>query len=298
MIKIFISNIQHFKTLKRNKYLRKFFLFDLRRIESLHDPVLHSLATTYQIIPEAPSKETSYGRLSDIDTVLLSLLSKNREYVVHDVAVSNGITSLALFNTLQGGGINFKMFISDKVSELYFLKWGCLGVTLTKDNNFLYGDCLGIACIPDAPYKLFLSKLAGILCRYLWNRKRNGIRNASIKKINLLFKDVLDLIKKGKINYITYDVFNKKFVNTFDVIRCVNLLNLSYFSPPKIVEAIDGLKISLKEDGILEIGSSSGQSAKITLYKRKNDSLEVIQKINGGYALDYLIRSYDKRCKK
>ena len=290
MIKIFVSNIRHFKTFKKNKYLGKLFLFDLSRIESLHDPVLHSLATTYQITPEAPSRETSYGRLSDIDAVLLSLLSKNREYIVHDVAVSNGITSLALFDTLQGGGINFKMFISDKISELYFLKWGCLGVTLTEDDNFLYGNCLGVACIPDAPYKLFLSKFAGILCRYLWNRKINGIRNAPIKKISLLFKDVLDLIKKGKINYINYDVFNEKVVNTFDVIRCVNLLNLSYFSPSKIVEAIDGLKVSLKEDGIFKIGSGSGQNAKITFYKKKNNTLEMIKKINGGYELDCLIR--------
>lgn len=288
MIKIFISNIRHFKVLKKNKYLRKFFLFDLDRIENLKDPVLHSLATTYQITPEAPSRETSPSRLSDIDMLLLSLLSKNREYVIHDVAVSNGITSLALFDTLKGGGINFKMFISDKINELYFLKWGCLGVTLTKNNNFLYGNCLGIACIPDAPYKLFLSRLAGILCEYFWDKKINDIKNFSVKKIDLIFKDVRDLIEKGKIECMNYDVFNEIFVSSFDVVRCVNLLNLSYFPSYKIIKAIDGLKLSLKEGGILQLGSGSGQNAKVSFYKKNNNNLEVIQKINGGYELDHL----------
>ena len=293
MIKIFIDNIDNFIVLKKIKYLEKFFMlnFNVNKIESIKSPELHSLAISDLLTPDSTTKKTCQNRFQDINKVLLSLLDESKSYSIHDIAVSNGITSVDLCDALKSIKIRFHLTISDKLSDLNVLESDNIIFVYTDDYQLVFGKYMKIACIPNASYKFFLSKLFGKLLKYRWDRI-NICNKIASKKINLIHKNAQYLIKKGKMKYISYDIFNDIIINSFDIVRCMNVLNLCYFSRDKIISAIRNIALSLREGGILQLGRTvnNGQN-RVSFYIKTNNKFKVIHEISGGYELNDIVLS-------
>lgn len=293
MIKILIDNIDNFIVLKKIKYFEKIFMLNLsaNKIESIESPELHALVISDLLTPDSTTKKTCQHRFQEIDKVLLSLLDERKSYSIHDTAVSNGITSVDLCNALKSMKIRFHLTISDKLSNLNVLEFDNIIFVYTDDYELVYGKYMKIACVPNASYKFILSKLFGKLLKYRWDRI-NICNKIASKKINLVHKNVQYLIEKGKIEYISYDIFNAIIVNSFDIVRCMNVLNLCYFSRDKIVSAIRNIALSLREGGILQLGrtENSGQN-KVSFYIKNNNKFEIIHEISGGYELNDIVLS-------
>ncbi len=293
MIKIFIDNIDNFIVLKKIKYLEKFFMlnFNVNKVESIKSPELQSLAISDLLTPNSTTKKTCKNRFQDINKVLLSLLDESRTYSIHDIAVSNGITSVDLYDALKSMKIKFCLTISDKLSDINVLESDNITFVYTDDYELVFGKYMKIACIPNASYKFFLSKLFGKVLKYRWDRISICNKIAS-QKINLIHKNAQYLIGKGKMKYINYDIFNDVIINSFGIVRCMNVLNLCYFSRDKIVSAIRNIALSLREGGILQLGRTlnNGQN-RVSFYTKTNNKFKVIHEISGGYELNDIVLS-------
>ena len=284
MIKLATINIQVLRFMYRFRYFRNLFLYDLSRIERAPDSRIHSIAVTQVKTPDAPIKQTMTGRFQGLDYFLSGLLCKSRQYAVHDVAVSNGVTSMELYNVLAKAGFTFSMTISDRYSVLRLYK--VLGIPLmcNQQGEFIYANLAGIACMPDLSWLFFFSKGAGLILRSVLRAKLWAGLAFSSEEVSLVYREVRSMVDEGKISYINYDVFTTELLDLFDVVRCMNLLNKDYFSPEQISCAIRNMSRSLREEGILQIGRTySDGTHRTSFYVRNGGQIKIVNRLNDGF---------------
>jgi hypothetical protein len=263
--------------------LKKFFRLRIDQLERIHDPLLVEALYKSFYVQNGTSKETRKGRFSEIDEITLSLLDKSSENVIHDVAVSSGVTSLELYQKLARNGFDFKLYISDKFSRYYY----------TGDNLRRIYDCnhaltqayiLSFLSDKHLHWKHFFSKYSYHLIRLLPDKKK--------VEGNVLLYDpeVLSVLRVGEIYEIEYDIFASQFNSQFDLVRCMNTLNLAYFAASDISNAINNLKLSLKDGGLLQVGrTSSSGTNNVSYFRKVGDSLCWIEDTNGGSEIKELI---------
>lgn len=295
MLKIIIDDINLYKFFKKHKISSKIFALSVQKIEELTDPVLHSLAVSELQTPESPTKQTSSSRFHDIDKELKGFLRADKQYKIHDMGVSNGITSFELYRYLKASNIDFRLYISDKYNRVWSVRKGPVSLCLANDHQLVCGDLFGIACMPSISLKYFISNLLGKLLQSFLTHESIAVAEKELKEINLLFGPVQQLIANGEIECINCDIFETRFNASFDIVRCMNLLNLAYFPKSKIRIAIDNVNLSLKEYGLLQIGRTlpNGVST-VSFYRKERGSLRLIHECNGGSELKSLIM--EKSC--
>ena len=94
-----------------------------------------------------------------------------------------------------------------------------------------------------------------------------------------------DLIK----NYI-YQVFSDT-IQKFDFVRCMNVLNRSYFSDDVLIVGLRNLFHSLHPDGFLLIGRTDAHHVnRASLLKKVDDCLVVLNHFTGGTEIFDLIQ--------
>ena len=264
---------------------------NVNKVESIESPELHSIVISDLLTPDSTTRKTCQNRFQDVNKVLLSLLDNSKLYSIHDIAVSNGITSVDLCDALNTENIRYHLTISDKLSDLNVLKYGNIVFVYTDDYELVFGQYMKIACIPNASYKFFLSKLFGKLLKYRWDRINASNKSAS-KKISLIHKNAQCLVGEGKMTYISYDIHNEIVVNSFDIVRCMNVLNLCYFSRDMIISAIRNIALSLREGGILQLGRTENNGKnRVSFYMKTKNKFKVVREISGGYDLKDIVLS-------
>jgi chemotaxis methyl-accepting protein methylase len=106
----------------------------------------------------------------------------------------------------------------------------------------------------------------------------------------LFDREVLEHIQKGMIRSIDYDVFTTRMPRTFSFVRCMNLLNLSYFPRESIETALRNIIESLKEGGVLQIGRThTNGTSHVGFYRKRGTRLEVLQEVGSGTELREVI---------
>lgn len=290
MLKVILNDTERYRFLKGRHVLAKLCILDVQKIENLLDPALHSSAVSELHTPDAPTKNTVPHRFEMLDRDLGELLNKEIHYRIHDIGVSNGVTSMDLHRHLKSIGINFDLFISDRFSEVRKLDIGPIKLFVTSDNYLLYGDFFRIAGMPTLNFKYALSLILGMFCRLLLKRVGNTKAVKKERPISLLFGPVNDLVTAREMEFIHYDVFRTRLQEHFDFVRCMNLLNLAYFPEAKIETALSNIFLSLKEEGFLQIGRSLPDGAvRASIFKKKLHGLVPIREYNGGYELKHLV---------
>jgi hypothetical protein len=265
--------------------LRKVLVFRMDAIPNLKDAAIRDYVYTQIITANHSTKQTAAGRFRELDEATISCMHKESVNVIHDIAVSSGITSLELFRTLHSRGLPVSFHISDK-----YARYGTRGRTLVRivdaDGALVEMYACGILAKSNLSPKFWLSRLL-----YSLLAGKSGNRN--LKWFLLFDPQVMENIERELIHFIDYDAFETRATSRFTFVRCMNLLNLNYFSADKIEGALRNIVGSLREGGILQIGRTTLDGRNMAgFYIKTGSGLRLVREVGDGTELRDVLKKF------
>ena len=289
MLKFIISESKLFSRLTQTPLLSHFFMLSAKSLTSVKDPKIFNEAIRKLRYGDVTGKETFNGRFIDLDNDALNFLKGGMS--VHDVGCSTGVTSLELYETCEKNNLKLRYHISDKFTSLFF-SGKFLTTVFDKDGKIRQIYFLNVLFDKHLSLAFFASKFLSI---FFSRTIIMDVNKKNITKISLLDPKVQALEKEGKVTVLDYDVFegtNEKY----DFIRCMNVLNKSYFSDDQIKLGLENLFKSAKENGYLLIGRTNKHYVnRASLYKKNSNSFTLIKTYNGGSEVDDLLLMLSKK---
>lgn len=287
MFKLALENEDLFNRLSKHSILGRFVVFRIDCLTNLRDQDLASRLYQEIYTSDGTSKQTAPGRFRDLDLLTADLLT-HESNLIHDVAVSSGITSVELYSALRHRDIPFELLVSDKFSR--FLYRGSIVRRIYDVNNtLLFAYVLWILADWKCGWKFPISKMLFPLV------KASDKPSAPFGEIPLFDFRLLELIRKGHVTELPYDILSTSLPDRFTFVRCMNVLNLSYFKPDAIRRALSLLKTSLKDQGILLLGRTMPDGANaVSFYRKVSGNLELIRELDGGSEISHLIDSTNR----
>jgi hypothetical protein len=230
------------------------------------------------------SKQTAAGRFEDLDAIIVSLAHRDQLNVVHDIAVSSGVTSLELLSALRGSGLSVSLHISDKYAN-YVAAGRRLVSIIDADGALVEMYLYGVLAKRDVS-KYF------VVTRCLYWLLANVARHTPKKPFVLFDPEVIEHIESGSIRHINYDVFETSMKSAFTFVRCMNLLNLDRFSASAVADALRNIVESLRIGGVLQIGRTMSDGAHMVGFYLKTDrGLRLLREVGNGTELRGLLET-------
>jgi CheR methyltransferase, SAM binding domain len=248
-------------------------------------------------------KKTHAQRFDSFDEKIIAYLEKNldrnKNYKIHDLAVSDGRTSLDLFLKLEKIFPHLDFFASDKNIFVYiFPDTKNKSRRIAKDEN---GKILQIT-IPPFVLNLYSPKRAPrykikkailypinlILLRLLLVPLFRSLfiktDETAGQKVILLQNKVLEMTKaKSNFHVNSFDMFQNN-PEKFDLIRAMNVLNETYFSREEVTKIAANIISSLPEGGYFIAGSNKTAGTEVNgeLMIKKDGQLQSLMKFGNG----------------
>jgi len=269
---------------------------DLENKEKLEEIILKNFAFS-----DGTYKRTHSSRFDDFNKEILETIKEMLEkekYIIHDAAISDGRTSCEFFTALKKEFGNIELYASDKNLAVYIFE-----SKKNKKNKIVKDEKVRILQIIFSPFvlnvftpkkaKLFKIKKAVlfplnyILTKILltaWIQKIFIPIDAKGEKMELFSKETLSLKEKDEnFHLVDYSLFEEKFAD-FDIVRAMNVVNPTYFSDKEVETIAKNLKNSLKENGLLVIGSNNNINSSINgdIFIKKDKKLHSMKKFNRG----------------
>jgi len=117
------------------------------------------------------------------------------------------------------------------------------------------------------------------------------------RQVSLYNKFIINLIDNNQIQDVSYDIFETRIYNRFTFVRCMNILNLVYFCEEKLYKGLENVVLSLKENGILQIGRTVSSRNNVSFYRLQHGELIHLYDINDGTEIKEIIIKYNnKQC--
>ena len=264
----------------RNFYTDVYGLFVLKKNVSKKRMI--KIFTLFRV--DSTFKTTSYDRMKDMNIKLKKYILKyfSKKILVCDFGISSGQTTLELFNDLS----------EIKIENIYgFDKQIYLKVYRIKNLIFLY----------SSENKLLMAEYNKHCLRYRYFFLFKKIQKPMLYILNLLNVRcenstvlVPNLDKIDKCKFFEQDVFNvnKKYFNSFDVVRVSNLLNNAYFSKMKLKIAVLNINKISKENCIVLINRTTKKKVDTaSFFIKKNGKFKLLEDINGGSEIKDLMLS-------
>jgi hypothetical protein len=230
----------------RMPFLREFIVCRIDAIANLKGAEIRDYVYSRIRTGMHTPKETAVGRFRDLDEITASLAISDDLNIIHYLAVSSGVTSLELYRVLESRGFPLKLYISDK-----YATHGSTGRALIR-----------IVDADQKPVEMYVCRVLAkrnltncfFLTRFLYSLLADVGAHHPIRWFPLLDPAIMEQIDRGRIQQLNYDVFETRMPAAFTFVRCMNLLNLGYFTPSRIVDALHNIVESLKDGGVLQIG--------------------------------------------
>jgi hypothetical protein len=230
-------------------------------------------------------KTTSYNRMTDINVKLKKYIKKffSKKVTICDFGVSSGQSTLELYYDLN----------KIKIKNIYgFDKHIHLKIYRFKKLIFLYSSKNDLLMVEYDKHSLryryfFIFKKIEFFFLYLLN-----FMNIKHEKSNVLMPN---LNKIDKCKFFEQNIFDveKKYFNSFDVVRVSNLLNYSYFSKAKLRMAISNIHKISKEKCIILVNRTTNKKKNLaSFFIKKNSKFELLEDVNGGSEIKELMLSY------
>ncbi|NOZ35170.1 MAG: hypothetical protein GXO80_07720 [Chlorobi bacterium] len=285
MIKIASKNIRFLEKVSKIPILKHFFILKISQQfpEITSEPVLQKFYTDIYV-SNRTSKRTTKNRFPDLNKVSLEYIKKQENPIIHDVAVSSGISSAEFSDFLKNNSINPDFYASDKYVEI-FVKKGLITKAFTSENKLLFAY-VGNFFAGD---KNIFFPLTVLLHRIL---KKSKVSEKFDYKLLLLHPELLQKINNNEIKFINYDIFDTEINDKFTFVRVMNILNLGYFYEGKIKTALQNILKSMKKDAILLIGRTNSDGINNAgFYLKKNGKLIQLRDVNKGSEIKQLIEN-------
>jgi len=284
MVQIAIANYDLLRLLRKIPFLQNRFIAKIYALNQIKDPKYYNDFLSGIKLNNSIYKTTEPARFEDVNSVLLRIISPSEKHYVHDIAVSNGVVSIELFQALKARNIDFQFAVSDKFSKGYYTGRFLQTVYESdmKPRNFY---CIGI-CLSANSTTAIEQKLYRIMVK-----RENRIRKKKIKEFSFYHADVLKMLGNGTIHEIKYDVLDSSIENKFTFVRAMNILNRNYFSEDQIVQALLCIKKSMKNNAVFQIGRTHPDGVnRVSFFRKMQDTLSLIEDYNDGSEIKDLIQ--------
>jgi len=283
MIQITCRNEKFLSIVSKIPLIKYLFVVKIFRIHEIIQAKNLDNTFRFFLVDNNISKQTTIDRFAEIDDVAINYLNFGSSNIIHDIGVSNGLTSLSFYRKLTNKKINFQFFISDKFSKIFYE-----GKFVTKiydvNGNLLIAYLFNLVA-SKAKYFLLSNFLYFIIRKFYPRQKSKD------KSVLLFSNELIPLLENGEINYIDYDVSKTKLTNKFTFVRCMNVLNLSYFSESQIKTALANILDLLIDNGILQIGRTAQSNINhVSFYKKSNGKFVLLENVNEGTELKKIIQ--------
>jgi hypothetical protein len=239
-------------------------------------------------------KTTSPARLDDVDRMICEQFERGASVRLLDVGISSGVTTLELLDRLVGGGVRPGGVGVDVCVRAYLRSF--LGIDVLYDSG---GNVLQVATpffARGRPHHSQKSLRSRLLRRGLDLLELSCVRRwAKSGRSRPLALVSQRLLRRGGFTVVEHDVALPvaAWEGSFDLIRAANVLNLDYFSPPRLLTMLKNLTSWLKEGGLLAVCRTSGDDGSNhgSFYRRRGDSprLRLERRFGRGSELDPLI---------
>ena len=285
MLKIIIKSPEGFIWLSKFPILRAFFSISAESLFKIKDDELYTEVVTRMRYGDVTGKATEVGRFDDLNEILELLPDKVIQ--IHDVGCSLGVTSLDLANALKERNKSFCLTISDRF--LLLLIYGKGIKYLFDSTGSLRQIYLGrILCDQHLSKIFFVSR---ILYKILSAKQENDLMAGEAVTVRLVNPSVQKEINSGQMEIKSYNVFEKDNHKNYDFIRCMNLLNRSYFSDEEILVGLNNLADALGDKGYLQVGRTDYKGVnKVSVFKKESETLVLVKQHNGGAEIEDIIK--------
>ena len=285
MIKIASKNIRFLERISKIPVLKYFFVLKISenfpQINS--EPVLEKFYTDIYV-SNRTSKRTVKNRFPDLNEISFEYIKKQKNPVIHDVAVSSGISSSEFFDFLKSKNINSNFYASDKYAEIR-VKKGFITKAYSSENKLIFAY---FACFFAVDKNIFFP-LTVLLHKIL---KKIKVPEKFDYKLLLLHPELSQKINKNEIEFINYDIFNTEVKDKFSFVRVMNILNLGYFDEQKIKTALKNIKKSMKENAVLLVGRTNSDGINNAgFYKKENGQFVLLKDVNKGSEINQIIKN-------
>jgi len=284
MIKILIKNPERFIWLSNIPLIGRFFSFYIPCLKFIKEDKLYADVVARLRYGDVTGKSTEIGRFDDLIDVLDLL--PDQDLLIHDVGCSSGVTSLDLMSALELKNKKYELTISDRF--LVLLIFGKRIKYLYDSDEILRQIYLGrILCDEKLSNVFFLSRL---LFQILTPRRLRDLEIDEVDKVALVNQEVREYIESGDLIAKSYNIFMRDDDNRYNFIRCMNLLNRSYFSDDQIVVGLKNLINALEHKGHLQIGRTDIYGVNmVSVFQKNTDGLALVLQFNGGAEIEHLV---------
>lgn len=240
-------------------------------------------------------KRTMQGRLHKSELLLCEHIKKhNNSYEISflDIGCSDGITTLDMINKMNDYGLYPKyILLMDLNIKLIKYKSGPIMEYRTSRGEpvFLKMGLLGLR-LPCSPrrFDIISTLLARNYIRMTWLRKRLKYYG-EISLINPAVKALAGInIYEDNIIQENYDLYN-----SFDAIRCCNVMNVGAFNEKDIIKCISIINNYLKEGGFLVLSRNdihgNNEIENGSAWRKKGHYFEHLSDIGTGFEYNNLI---------
>jgi len=278
MIKFIVSSKKLLLALHKVPVIKKCFVYDFSALNSISDEDFYNLVFSHIIVSNGLTKTTRSNRFTDLDKITIDLLQQTANASFHDIGVSNGITSLELYDKIAGRQMPIHFCLSDKYARIYY-RGKAVKKFYDADGNLISVNFFFIHLSPRIGKVFFLSRWLF----HLYN-KRTVLKKESDKEIILLAPAVYRKIAEKKIELLEFDVFETRIIYPFTFLRCLNVLMPAYFSADRIRQGVHNLTENLAENGYLLLGRTDASHVNhATFYIKKDGQLCAVQVVNKGF---------------
>jgi hypothetical protein len=291
MFKFVFSNenvFLRFHNLPLGKY---FFLFNIKNFPASKNPRVKEIFLSQVILPNKTLKSTAGARFEDLDKTAVKYLNHPNESAIHDIAVSDGLSSIEFFKAISGVRNDFNFYISDKFSKFY-VSPNCITRVYTADYSLMHFYLFNLIYADNKISNyFFLSKLLFYILKLISARFIPAKKQ--MQEIRLYDPQVIAILQSGKIYELEYDILSSRIDQKFTFVRAMNILNRVYFNEDEILQALNNIMYSLKEKGILLTGRTIKGVNNATFYQKIDSRFEILETLNNGSDIDGLVTRFN-----
>jgi hypothetical protein len=236
------------------------------------------------------AKTTGMGRLTLSTNFLIQYLQGNKtSQKFLDIGASDGSSTYYTHTNLIEQGIDLESWATDRFIQIHLTKSGILRYYSTSESEMfmcVLFNTFAISLYPERHKDMFsrwLAKKMVEAAKKLKNVGESGV-------IKLTHPSVI-VDDKFHVNYLDVFKLTNEYINNFNIVRCSNLLQSSYFSDAVIMEAINTINSYIVENGILilthnKIGSNVEEGI---VLKKDNKKFVIIHRFSEQSEIERII---------
>ena len=268
----------------KNNFFPYLFTVNPVKLKSLKDKKLIEKVFNSIVMPNRTSKQTGINRFEELNQITFQSLKPFDECKILDMGISNGITTCELREFLISKEKKLNLYATDKYSKIFLVKNSFYTILLDAEYK-IKSIYMGILYLSDyLSWKYFASKILFklfALCIRIDKKK--------VFEINLFYSEFEQLINSNDIKFFEHDIIDPFPQTSFEFVRIMNLLNLSYFTKEFIENAIKNIKSIMKNEGVLLVGRTINGLNHASIYKLKESKFVLLHKVNNGSEIHNLI---------